>query len=176
MNRKINIVVIIICFFVVTPTVFAEQFTQIGIIDLSRIISNYFRESKAYRELEEMKSEFEANRDRIMEEIQQLEEEKLQMENRDEERQVLQLDNEIFEKKEYLKEYTRIKYNQIKEKQESLLQSSSFLSEILNEIQFIAESEGYSIIFRAKDPNIMWWSPEVDITDMVLDRLRRNTR
>jgi outer membrane protein len=162
-------------FFLLTITitgVSADRFTQIGIIDLSEIISNYFRESRAYRELEEMKSEFEDNRQRIMDELDQLEERKLDAENLGEERTVLRLEEEIFEKKEYLKEYTRIKYNQIKKKQESLLESSSFLGEILKEVQYIAESEGYSIVFRAKDPNIVWWSQAVDITDMVLERLR----
>lgn len=161
--------------FIVTATVpiFAERFTQIGIIDLSKIISNYFRESRAYRELEEMKNEFEANRERIMEEIDQLEQRKLNAENRGDDREVLQLDNEIFEKKEYLKEYTRIKYNQITKRQESLLESSSFLSEILKEIEFIAENEGYSIVFNAKNSDIIWYSEAVDITQLVLERLRR---
>ncbi len=153
----------------------ADQFTQIGIIDLSEIISNYFRESRAYRELEEMRSEFEDDRQRITDEIEQLEERKLDAENRGDESTVLQLEDEIFEKKEYLQEYTRIKYNQIKKKQESLLESSSFLGEILKEVQYIAESEGYSIVLRAKDPNIVWWSQAVDITDKVLERLRQTS-
>ena len=153
----------------------ADQFTQIGIIDLSEIISNYFRESRAYRELEEMRSEFEDDRQRITDEIDQLEERKLNAENLGQESTVLRLEDEIFEKKEYLQEYTRIKYNQIKKKQESLLESSSFLGEILKEVQYIAESEGYSIVFRAKDPNIVWWSQAVDITDKVLERLRQTS-
>jgi outer membrane protein len=155
--------------------VHADQFTQIGIIDLTEIISNYFRESRAYRELEEMRSEFEDDRQRIMDEIDQLEERKLNAENLGQESTVLRLEDEIFEKKEYLQEYTRIKYNQIKKKQESLLESSAFLGEILKEVQYIAESEGYSIVFRAKDPNIVWWSQAVDITDKVLERLRQTS-
>lgn len=153
----------------------ADQFTQIGIIDLSEIISNYFLESRAYRELEQMRSEFEDDRQRITDEIVQLEQRKLKAENLGQESTVLRLEDEIFEKKEYLREYTRIKYNQIKKKQESLLESSSFLGEILKEVQYIAESEGYSIVFRAKDPNIVWWSQAVDITDKVLERLRQTS-
>ncbi len=172
MSKKLLFLFLIFSFTITVP-VFAERFTQIGIIDLSKIISNYFRESRAYRELEEMKNEFKANRELIMEEIDQLEQRKLKAENRGEDREVLQLDNEIFEKKEYLKEYTRIKYNQIKGRQESLLESSSFLSEILNEIEFIAENEGYSIVFNAKDSDIIWYSEAVDITELVLERLRR---
>jgi outer membrane protein len=172
---KISTIILCLLLFSATFAV-AEQYTQIGIIDFSKIISHYFRESKAYRELEEMKNEYEENRQRIMEEIDQLESRKIRAENRGDEQEVLELDNQIFEKKEYLKEYSRIKYNQIKKKQESLLQSSSFLSEIIKEIEYVAENEGYSIVLRAQDADLMWWSPEVDITDMVLERLRQTSR
>lgn len=150
----------------------ADQLTKVGIIDLSAIISSYFRESQAWRELEEMTREYEEDRERIIKEIEQLQQRKIEAENSGNDTLALRIEDELFSKREYLKEFSSIKSNQIRRKKETLMESPTFLAEVLSEIQYIAESEGYSVIFRAKDPNLMWWSPEADITEMVLERLR----
>ena len=151
---------------------FSEQLSQIAVIDLSKIVSNYFKESQAWRELEEMTEQYEEEKEAILEELDQLEEKKIEALNEGEDEEALKIDDEIFSKKEYLQEYSRIKYNQIQKKRNSLVESPTFLSEILNVIKYIAENEGYSVVMRSRDPDLMWWSSEVDITDMVLQRLR----
>ena len=174
-TRYKRVLLIISILLALTVTAQAEQLSQIGVIDLSAIVSNYFKESKAWRELEEMTRIYEEEKARILDEIGQLEARKLEAENEGNESTVLRLENEIYNKKEYLREYNRIKYNQIQNKRNTLLESPTFLSEIMTEIRFVAESEGYSLILRTKDPDLMWWSPEVDITDEVLERLRRTS-
>ena len=150
----------------------SEQLSQIAVIDLSKIVSNYFRESQAWRELEEMTEEYEAGKEAIFEEIEQLEARKIEAKNEGDDAEALEIDDEIFNKKEYLQEYSRIKYNQIQKKRNSLIESPTFLSEILNVIKYVAENEGYAVVMRSRDPDLMWWSSEVDITDLVLRRLR----
>jgi outer membrane protein len=171
-KRTLLLIALLVALAVAVP---AEQLSQIGVIDLSAIVSNYFKESKAWRELEEMTRKYEEEKARILDEIDQLEARKLEEENEGNESSVLRLENEIYNKKEYLREYNRIKYSQIQKKRDTLLESPTFLAEIMTEIRFVAESEGYSLILRTKDPDLMWWSPEVDITDEVLDRLRRTS-
>ena len=149
-----------------------EQLSQIAVIDLSKIVSNYFKESQAWRELEEMTEQYEEEKEAILQEIEQLEEKKIEAMNEGEDEEALKIDDEIFNKKDYLKEYSRIKYNQIQKKRNSLIESPTFLSEILGVIKYVAENEGYSVVMRSRDPDLMWWSSEVDITDMVLQRLR----
>jgi outer membrane protein len=170
MKKYILLLFILILF---PPALRSEQLTKIGVIDLSAIVSNYFKESKAWRELEEMTRKYEEEKELILEEIEQLENKKIDALNEDEDEKALELDEEIFQKKEYLKEYTRIKYNQIQKKRESLIESPTFLSEVLNVISYVAENEGYTMVFQAKDPDLMWWSQEVDITQKVLERLRK---
>jgi outer membrane protein len=150
----------------------SEQLSQIAVIDLSKIVSNYFRESQAWRELEEMTEEYEAEKEAIFEEIEQLEARKIEAKNEGDDAEALEIDDKIFNKKEYLQEYSRIKYNQIQKKRNSLIESPTFLSEILNVIKYVAENEGYAVVMRSRDPDLMWWSSEVDITDLVLRRLR----
>lgn len=150
----------------------SEQLSQIAVIDLSKIVSNYFKESQAWRELEEMTEEYEAEKEAILEEIEQLEARKIEAQNEGDDAEALEIDDEIFNKKEYLQEYSRIKYNQIQKKRNSLIESPTFLSEILNVIKYVAENEGYAVVMRSRDPDLMWWSSEVDITNLVLQRLR----
>jgi outer membrane protein len=156
----------------ISSFVWSEQLSQIAVIDLSKIVSNYFKESQAWRELEEMTEEYEAEKEAILEEIEQLEARKIEAQNEGEDAEALEIDDEIFNKKEYLQEYSRIKYNQIQKKRNSLIESPTFLSEILNVIKYVAENEGYAVVMRSKDPDLMWWSSEVDITNLVLQRLR----
>ena len=55
---------------------------------------------------------------------------------------------------------------------QQMMPNSDQLQEIVNQIQYVAESEGYSIIFDSKDRNIIWWTHSVDITDLVMKKLR----
>ena len=153
----------------------AEQLTRVGVIDLSAIVSSYFKESQAWREVDDMSQQFEAEKQSILNEIDQLEYRKIDARNRGNDNEALRLDNEIFSRKNYLQEFTRIKSSQISKKKDSLLESPTFLAELLTEIQYIAETKGFSLILRSKDPDLLWWNQEVDVTNDVLKRLREKS-
>ena len=154
-------------------TLHAAQLTQIGVINISKIISSYFESSYALREINDMQSKFETDKQKILSNIQDLEQQKVNAQNAGDNQKALQLDNEIFKQKNYLQEFIRIKTNQINQKRNSLLQSQNFLSELVKAIAYVAENEGYSIVLRSDDPSIMYWNKEVDITDKVIARLKK---
>ena len=54
---------------------------------------------------------------------------------------------------------------------EKYASSLSMTTEIYDAIVFVAESEGFSFVMKKSDPDLVWWSPDVDITDAVLNRL-----
>ncbi len=171
MNKKFilfMIILIIICG--VLP---AEQLSKIGVVNFSKIIEDYFAESSAWREIDAIRAKYEAGKADIIDDIDQLKMEKLEAENNEADLLVLQLDNKIQRKQEYLKEYHEIWSNRINSKIENVSQSTTFTSEILDAIEYIAESEGYSLIFRIQDPNILWYNLEINITDKVLAHLRK---
>jgi len=89
-------------------------------------------------------------------------------------RDELSLENKIQEKKQYYQEYVRIKGNQIQQAVAGLGSSSELAREILDKIQFVAETNGFSIVINRSDPNLLWWSYEVDITDLILQQLTKN--
>lgn len=150
----------------------AEQLSKIGIVNFSRIVEDYFAESSAWREIDVMREKYNEGKDEILDEINDRKMEKLEAENNGDELAILKIDDEIYNKQEYLKEFHSIWQNRINSKVQGVYQSSTFTAEILDAIDYIAENEGYSLIMRTQDPDILWYNHEIDVTELVLERLR----
>ena len=153
-------------------TVTAEQLSKIGIVNFSKIVEDYFAESSAWREIDAMRDKYNEGKDQILDEINELKMQKLEAENDGNELNVLKIDDQIYSKQEYLKEFHSIWQSRINNKVQGVYQSSTFTAEILDAINYIAENEGYSMIMRTQDPNILWYNQEIDVTEKVLARLR----
>jgi outer membrane protein len=105
-------------------------------------------------------------------EIQGLQKSKLDADTAGDKTTALQLDNEIYKKSEYLKEYYRIKSAELEDQKKKLTESSAFLQQIYDEIKLVAESDGYSMVLNLKEnTGIIWYSATVDITDKVIQNL-----
>lgn len=154
-----------------TSFLLAEKLTMIGVVDLTKIVSDYFKESTAWREIDELTNKVEDTTNEKMNEIRELQGQKIEAENNNNDNLVLRLDDDILKKQQYLQEYHKIMSDRIASKKENLLTSSGFSKEIIETIQFIAENEGFSIVLRKKDPNILYYNYEVDITEKVIERL-----
>jgi outer membrane protein len=169
LNKKIFLSGIIII--ILSGFLFAEKLTMIGVVDLTKIVSDYFKESTAWREIDELTNKVDATTTEKMNEIRDLQEQKINAENNNNDTLLLRLDDDILKKQQYLQEYHKIMSDRISSKKDNLLTSSGFSKEIIETIQFIAENEGFSIVLRKKDPNILYYNYEVDITDKVIERL-----
>ena len=165
----------LLVFILIVVSVFglsAEQLSKIGIVNFSRIVEDYFAESSAWREIDVMRDKYNEGKDEILDVINDLKMDKLEAENNGDELQILKIDDEIYNKQEYLKEFHSIWQNRINNKVQGVYQSSTFTAEILDAIDYIAENEGYSLIMRTQDPDILWYNQEIDVTELVLERLR----
>lgn len=158
-------------FAVFSAPISAEQITKVAVIDYSRILSSFYADSAEARRIEELKTSFAEEVRRLQEEIQDLEERRLDAQDRGDSRTALELDSRIQERRNYFQEYVRVRGNQIRQAEANLASSSALAQEISQEIQFVAESNGYSIVLKKSDPALLWWNYEVDITDKVLKQL-----
>jgi Skp family chaperone for outer membrane proteins len=158
--------------FILGPSLMASQITKVGVIDRTRILQTFYAESKGVRELEDMKEQIQEELVRLNDEIKMYEERKLAAENRGDETEALRLDNIIFNKKQYMQDYYRTKNNQLAERQKSISQDREFARELLEVIEFVALSQGCSIVLDISTPGLIWSNEEVDITNMVLERLQ----
>ena len=173
MKKTVIVLMILLAGLTLIP---AENITKVAVLDYSRILSAFYKDSQAVRELEELKSQFQDESLKIQDEIKILEARKLDAENNGDNSRALELDNEIFKKKNYLRDYIRVKNAQLSEMNKSLSQNMTLVNEINEEIQFVAESNGYSLVFKKSDPSLLWWNYEVDITDQVIQRLMSRIR
>jgi len=156
--------------------VFGEQLTTVGIVDVTKVSTAFFRDSQAVRELEDLTNRLQREIDGITAEINQLKDRKLQAENAGNEAQALRLDEEIYNKTNYLKDFFRVRNAQLQERRNRLAESSTFLAQLQQAISFVAEDQGYNVILKSSDPNLLWWSHQVDITDRVIARLLTGSR
>ncbi|MDR1315400.1 MAG: OmpH family outer membrane protein [Spirochaetales bacterium] len=153
-----------------------EQLTTVGIVDVTRVSTAFFRDSRAVIELEELTRRLQSEIDGITAEINQLKDRKLQAESSGDQSLALRLDEEIYKKTNYLRDYFRVRNTQLQERKNHLAESSAFLSQLQQAIAFIAEDQGYNVIIKSSDPNLLWWSRQVDITDLVISRLLESSR
>jgi outer membrane protein len=156
--------------------VFADQITKVGILDIEKVYAIYFRESKAVKELQQLRADVLREINRIDEEILLLESQKLDAEGRGDGETALRLDTEIFQKKQYRDDFRRIKMDQIRKRSENLYKSDEFLDELLQAIEFVAESKGFSIVLNSSgqfSQFFFFYTKEVDITEMVIQELMR---
>ena len=175
--KRAGIAALLLLFMIISGSpLFADQITKVGILDIEKVYSIYFRESKAVKELQQLRADVLREINRIDEEILLLESQKLDAESRNQGEAALRLDREIFEKKQYRDDYRRIKMDQIRKRSENLYKSDEFLDEPLEAIEFVSESEGFSLVLNSSgqfSQFFFFYTKEVDITELVIQELMR---
>ena len=157
--------------------VFAQQITRFMVVDLPRVYTTFFRESSAVREFETRSARVQTEINRLSAEIQDLRSRHADAVLADNQTEALRLENLINRRSEFLREYHQTKTAELQRDQARLMQSGSFMTQVYEEIRYIAESEGCSAVFNLKDtPGIVWFSPTVDITDRLIQSLRTRSR
>ena len=158
-------------------SLFAQQLTRFAVVDLPKVYSAFFRDSRAVREFEERSARVQTEIDRMNREIQELRSKYADVVLEGDQSQALRLENEISRKSEFIKEYFSIKTAELEDQRKKLTQSGAFLEQVYGEIRYIAESEGYSMVLDLKEnTGILWYSPTVDITDKVIQNLLNKSR
>jgi len=129
----------------------AQQLTRFAVVDLPRVYVSFFRESRAVREFEERSARVQSDIDRMTAEIQTLKNNQINAEFQGNRQLALRLESEINQKTEYLREYYQLKTAELEMQRNRLTQSNSFLEQVYDEIRYIAESEGYSMVLNLKE-------------------------
>ena len=155
----------------------AQQITRFAAVDLSRVYMSFFPQSRAVRDFEDQSAKVQAEIDRMSADIQNLRINLVNAQYQGLQEQALRLENEINRRNEFLKDYYRTKTAELEMIRSRLIQSEAFVEQVYDEIRYIAESEGYSMVLNIKEnTGILWYSPTVDITDKVIRSLMEKSR
>jgi len=164
-----------ICFCLISAAQ-AQQITRFAVVDLPKVYMAFFRESRAVREFEERSARVQSEIDRMTTEIQNMRISLVNAQVQGNQQQALRLEVEINRRSDFLKEYYKTKTAELETQKNKLTQSSAFLEQVYDEMRFIAESEGYSMVLNLKEnTGILWYSPTVDITDKLIQSLMNKT-
>ncbi|MCL2801018.1 MAG: OmpH family outer membrane protein [Treponema sp.] len=157
--------------------VFSQHITRIAVVDLPRVYTTFLPQSNAVRDFNRRSQDVQNNINRMNTQIQTLRASHAEAIARDNQRDVARLEAEINQRTEQLRTYHQNETARLERERRELAQSNSFLTQVNNEIRFIAESEGYSMVIDvANTPSIIWFSPSVDITDRLIQRLQASSR
>jgi len=150
----------------------AQQITRLAVVDVQKVMLSFYRESKAMREYEDRKAKVQAEIEKMQLEIKDLQRQKSDAETKDDKTASADLDRAISVKTDYLKQFYAARSAELEDMKKKMFESNQFVQEVYNEIQAVAEREGFSIALDLKASNgIIWYSPAIDITDKVVQNL-----
>jgi len=155
----------------------AQQLTRFAVVDLPRVYTAFMSESRAVRDFEDRSAKVQADIDRMTAEIQAINVNKVNAQAQGNTEQALRYEAEAIRRSDILKEYYKTKTAELESIRKSLTQSGAFLEQVYDEIRFVAESEGYSMVLNLKENNgILWYNQTVDITDKLIKNLMDKAR
>lgn len=170
--KKIIVILVLLCACVATPLFAQASLTKFGVIDTSRVYNAYFRNSTGARNYEQKKADFQAEVDRMTEELRTLQSQKLDLENAGDVDGAASLEVTIKSKTASLTQYTKTKNIELENLKSNLESSDEFYNNLYKVVEKIAESNGLSLILSLQQANaVIWYSESVDITQQVIDDL-----
>ena len=150
-----------------------QLITNVGLVDLQVVTTAYFRESTAVRDLYADRDRILAERARLEVQIFELEARRLRAQQDGRADEALRIDDQIFTQKQHLRDFVSVMNRQLSQREALLAESDAFLGELADAIEFVAESRGLSLVLDKNNVTLLYYLPEIDITDLVIAELGR---
>jgi outer membrane protein len=167
---------LLILFFSISCALYSQQLTRFAVVDLPKVYMDFFRDSRAVREFNERSTRVQNEIDRRTKEITELRAKQSEAVLKGEQTEANRLENQIYRMSEALRDYYQTQTAILEDQRKNLMRSGSFLEQVYDEIRYIAESEGYSIVMNLGDTKgIVWYSATVDITETLIQNLRKKS-
>ena len=147
--------------------------TKVGICDFTKVLSTAYRESKAVRDWEAAKADYQKEVASTAKDITDLESQKLDADKAGNRDLSLTLEKRIADRKLYLDNYRRVR-GQLLQQQAEKAMTAQVVRDILSAINLVAEQEGMSLVLRSDGTygeSIIYRVPEIDITEKVIKEL-----
>ena len=174
MNKKETLIIIVML--LMSLGIYAQQITRFAVIDTGLIFDTFRRDAKAARDYQEKKEKFENQKKLLESEIIQLRQKKVSAEADGQEAEVKKYEEKIKSKITLLMEYVKASNDELNMLRKNLINDDVFYSNLYESVRRVAESEGYTMVLSYEhNAGIIWYSPTVDITDKVIQELRKRS-
>lgn len=168
--KRVSFVFILLTLFSLSG--FSEQLSKIAVVDVGRILKSYYRESSGIREYDSIREDMNRELGKIQEGIDNLKVQIAEAEAQENSSKVSDLNSKLKKQVEYKQEYFASMSAKLSAKESDLNLNSRFYSVLYKAIQYVAESEGYSLVLKTSDADLVWYHTEIDITDKVIARIK----
>lgn len=155
-----------------------QSITRFAVVDMNRIITSLASQTEGAKQFNEKSAKVQAQIEKLNTELQELTV-KLEAAKEEGKRdQIRTLENQVSSKTKAIRDYVQSSFAELEREQAKLTQNDDFLTQINAVLRVVAESEGYSMVLSKQEGSgILWYSPSVDITNKVIERIRSgNTR
>jgi outer membrane protein len=163
-------------FMLSAQTLASQQITRVAVLDMSRVLAAFPKDTAALKNFEIKKAEVQAEVDRKAADLKKLQSKKAEADILGDREPLEFLTAELTRKTVELKEYITARQNELDLLAKALSSSTSFVQKLGSVIALVAEAEGYSLVLNLKTQDqsaniVLWNSASIDITDKVIQAL-----
>lgn len=152
---------------------YGQQLTRFAVVDLAKIYTAFFSESRAVRDYEERYARVQNEVNRQQRAITELRARQAEAALQNNQAEATRLETQLYRLIQDLNNYYQAQTTILEDMRKQLLQPGTFYNQVYDEVRYVAESEGYTMVMSLNDnPQIVWYSSTVDITDRVIQSLR----
>ena len=167
----------LLCWGVVFSLSAQASITRFAVVDMNRITEAFADQLPEIKVFKEKRDKIQAEIDKQGKELQELNVKLAEAKESGNQNQIRNLENQIRTKTQNLQTYIKNNFAELEKERERLLKNEALMNQILPIVRSVAESEGYSMVLsRTEGSGIIWYSPAVDITNKVIEKIRSGGR
>lgn len=169
MKKKLLLLLIAVF---ISAGLYAQQYSKVAVINIDKVLEAYPRAGEAYSKLEKFKQEKLNELKEMKAEILQLKKDQLSALDSGDNEKAVQLEVEIKNKIKRQQVYSDIMLSEIKLRESQIYSNVEILKQMNAAIISVAKKDGYHIVFKLQDESIFWAAEAINITDLVIIKLR----
>ena len=147
----------------------AQRIVNACVVDSNRVSQAFMRESSRARALDDFIESVEEEIARMTSDIDVLKSRRVEAVRDNDDDAVADLDEQLREREENLTTYRQLQERKYEEMIEDLVDNDAYYRELIAAIQQVCEEEGYSYALDVRIAGLLWWDPDIDVTDRVIE-------
>jgi Skp family chaperone for outer membrane proteins len=168
--------ILVLCVFglAVLGSVSAQQFAKTGVINLTRV--NQVYKAGVAKHFDDLKVAIQKDLDRMKDEIRLLNDQRNDASSKNDSTKVASLDLDIKAKRDAFAEFGKRKQEELATAGEAMKSDTTLQKLLPQDVEQSAISKGFALIVNSANPAVIWYGPDADITDDVINRLAAETQ
>ncbi len=169
-NYKQRLIVALITLLTTAVPLAAQQLTTVAVVNIQRVYDGYYRGSGTSSTTNTIRQRYKELINEQRGKLNNLNSRRREARSANNQSQIAEIERDIERANNTIRELTQQQNEELRRHQQNRL-PDAFVQNLQRAIVYVAESQGYTLVLRADDQGLQWWSPVVDITEEVLVRL-----